>query len=229
MYVIEQLASAVDDVIGMFEEDLGLTVSRTKTVAVASTPTLTTRLRPRLRKYGIRTKDKVKFLGVDYCGGSKITREVQNQRFQSVKGRANRYRQCGRRAARHLLRTGAAPAIRYGSVIVGAPDALVKQVRQFSCSVEGDMRGKSAFGRLQLSGYDIGTSLATDPIIAWAKAIWDEFAPKDIMQAAWTKAKLVVGRAEKPFAHVAGPAGATIASILRLGWSMPNRQGTRSR
>ena len=43
------------------------------------------------------------------------------------------------------------------------------------------------------------------------------------MQAAWAKAKLVVGRAEKPFAHLAGPVGATLASILRLGWSMPNR------
>ena len=48
--------------------------------------------------------------------------------------------------------------------------------------------------------------------------------PKEIALAAWTKAERVVGHAEVPFAQIAGPAGATAASILSLGWGMPNRR-----
>ena len=111
-HVADELTATVDDCIFMLEDELGLRVSRgrhgefddeAKSVAVASTPTLEAKLQPRLKRHGIQTKCKVKFLGIDYCGGRAFRREVQRHRMDTVASRAHRMRQCGRKAARHLL------------------------------------------------------------------------------------------------------------------------------
>ena len=205
----------------MLEDELGLRVSRgrhgefddkAKSVAVASTPTLEAKLQPRLKRHGIQTKCKVKFLGIDYCGGRAFRRDVQRHRMDTVASRAHRMRQCGRKAARHLLRTGAAPAVRYGCVVVGAPNGLVQRARRFACSVEGNMRGRSAFGRTQLSGYDLGGQMALDPLLAWSRAVWDAFVPTQQLHLAWRYAVRTVALAAQPFSKVSGPAGAAVAS-----------------
>ena len=41
------------------------------------------------------------------------------------------------------------------------------------------------------------------------------------METAWRRAAIEVGLRAKPFSAISGPAGATLASALRIGWSMP--------
>ena len=228
-HVADELTATVDDCIFMLEDELGLRVSRgrhgefddkAKSVAVASTPTLEAKLQPRLKRHGIQTKCKVKFLGIDYCGGRVFRRDVQRHRMDTVASRAHRMRQCGRKAARHLLRTGVAPAVRYGCVVVGAPNGLVQRARRFACSVEGNMRGRSAFGRTQLSGYDLGGQMALDPLLAWSRAVWDAFVPTQQLHLAWRYAVRTVALAAQPFSKVSGPVGAAVASAQRLGWKL---------
>ena len=80
------------------------------------------------------------------------------------------------------------------------------------------MQGRSVFARNQLAGYDIGTQIAVDPILAWSKAMWDGFVTDEVLFAAWRHAIYTVYYDPKPFSKVVGPAGAFIASILRMGW-----------
>jgi len=83
------------------------------------------------------------------------------------------------------------------------------------------MRGRSAFARVRLAGFDSGAIMAISPIIDWAKAVWDGLVLGDGLQAAWRTSQLEVGTALRPFTKVAGPAGAMLASCLRLGWRTP--------
>ena len=107
--------------------------------------------------------------------------------------------------------------MQYGAAVVGAPDTLVRRVRRFSCSVTGNMHGRSAFARLQLSGFDVGKIMANDPIFFWADAVWDGFVDDKDLESAWVIGMREVALSKNPFAQVRGPAGATIASARRLG------------
>ena len=149
-------------------------------------------------------------------------RSVQRARLKAVAGRLGRYRRLGRRAAGRLVRTGAAPAMRYGVGVCGATDTAVRAARRFSCAVAGEMRGRSSFARLQLAAFDVGTLMATGPTVEWAKAVWEGLVGRDDLRAAWRNAIVTVGLASRPFQAAAGPAGATVASARRLGWKMPS-------
>ena len=56
------------------------------------------------------------------------------------------------------------------------------------------------------------------PIVAWARAVWESWMPRAEMlhTAAWAVRRLAVAR--RPWAVVGGPAAATVASTARLGW-----------
>ena len=43
------------------------------------------------------------------------------------------------------------------------------------------MRGRSTFARLALARYDAGGLMATEPIVQWAKAVWDVLVPSEDM------------------------------------------------
>ena len=84
------------------------------------------------------------------------------------------------------------------------------------------MRGRSSYARLRLADYDPGSQLASDPILEWARAVWDNFANANNLEAAWRAAILDLSCAAQPFGRVRGSAGATVASALRLGWRFPS-------
>ena len=136
-------------------------------------------------------------------------------------GRLGRYKQIGKKAAQRILRTGAAPAMRYGASIVGASSRVIAKVRRFACAVRGQMGRRSAFARLKLAQYDPGMLLAVDPIVDYAKAVWDGLVSKAELQDAWRRAMTTVCTAKYPFQAVVGPAGAMVASALRIGWKIP--------
>ena len=123
------------------------------------------------KSMGISSKRYVKFLGVDYSGGRRMPKMVQNARLKGVVGRMARYQRLGARAARRLIRTGAAPAVRYGARVTGANASAIVAARRASCAAMGSMKGRSSFARLQLADFDVGAVMAVDPILAWAKAV----------------------------------------------------------
>jgi ribonuclease HI len=221
------LQSALSGCISKLEEDLEFKVSRAapwctdkaaKTVGVASLASLSKVLAPKLKALGVSVQKRVKLLGVDYAAGKKVVRAVQALRLRTVCGRLPKYKRLGKLAARHLVRTGAAPAMRYGVTVVGATNSALKTARRFSCAAAGEMRGRSSFARLQLASYDVGALMAIDPVIEWSRAVWDGLVPREDLRLAWRRAVVEVGTAPNPFLAVRGPAGAMVASALRLGW-----------
>ena len=71
------------------------------------------------------------------------------------------------------------------------------------------------------SPWPVGQKMATEPIVCWATAVWDNLANEDDLKVSWRKAMTSVAVAERPFSWVAGPAGAFVASALRIGWKIP--------
>jgi hypothetical protein len=171
---------------------------------------------------GVAMKTKVKLLGIDYGAGKRVVRAVQAVRMKAVTGRLQRIKRMGKRAAQHLVRTGAAPAMKYGVAVCGATDSTVNAARRFSCAAVGEMRGRSAFARLALAKYDVGTQMAIEPVVEWARAVWDGLVSREELKLAWRRAVVDVGTASRPFQAVRGPAGAMVASALRLGWTVPS-------
>ena len=64
--------------------------------------------------------------------------------------------------------------------------------------------------------------MATDPITQWTIAAWDGLVSKDDMRCSWKQAMINVAGASRPFGQVCGPAGAMVASAVRIGWKVPS-------
>ena len=145
--VAQHLEEAVSYAIALLEEELELQVSRgttqSKTVTTASSGQVAARLRPRMAALGVRECRHAKLLGIDFSCGSRLKRSAQSKRIAAVTARKGRLSALGKRAARRISQTGAAPAMRYGAGVTGASSAAVRKVRRFECGVQGEMRGRS--------------------------------------------------------------------------------------
>ena len=199
-------------------------VSKAKTVVLHSKLSQLgkRRIAKAMERLGVGVVRHTKLLGVDFSAGKKVKRSVQRARIARVCSRRRRYRQVGGKAARQLVKTGAGPGFRYGSAAYGATNSAIKAVRSFSCNAIGEMRGKSTFARLTLANYDAGGLMAIDPIVHWARAVFDKLVSQDDMRISWQAAMVKVAGAERPFGAVCGPAGAMVASAMRIGWKIPS-------
>ena len=221
------LESAVSDCIATLEVGLGMVVSRgkrdSKTVAIHCklSKACKKRFAKNMKALGIKINQQAKLLGVDFSAGKRIRRSTQRKRIVKICRRKKRYQQLGKKAANHVVRTGAGPGFKYGAGVYGASTSAIKAVRSFSCNAIGEMRGRSSFARLALAGYDAGGLMAIEPIVQWAKAVWDSLVPRDDMKVSWKAAMTSVVGAARPFSKVSGPAGAMVASARRLGWEIP--------
>ena len=175
-----------------------------------------------MRALGVATKSRSKLLGVDYSGGSSVRRTVQNARLKKADAKKRMLRRFGGKAAARVVKTGIGPGIRYGAGVVGASSSAIQSARRITCTSISEMRGRSQFGRLQLAEYDVGALMATDPLVEWAKGVWDGLASRKMMAVAWRAAMVHVGPAIRPFQVARGPAGAMVASAMRLGWKIPS-------
>ena len=226
--VTRVLEEAMADCIATLEVGLGMTVSRgskgSKTIALHSSlnQRCSKKFAKNMGQLGVKVARHAKLLGVDFSAGKKIQRSVQRKRIVKICHRRKRYRQLGTRGASHVTKTGAGPGFKYGSAAFGATNSAIKVVRSFSCNALGEMRGKSTFARLVLAGYDAGGLMATEPVVQWAKAIWDKLVSPEDMAISWRAAMNNVAGAARPFSQVRGPAGAMVASARRIGWEIPS-------
>ena len=60
------------------------------------------------------------------------------------------------------------------------------------------------------------------PITMWSEAVWKSWCPTAMLSLAFKRARLTLSAARRPWAVVRGPAAATLASVERLDWIMPN-------
>ena len=240
--VASKLPEAFSHLVSILEDELDLTVSKgtrrwvldpkTKTVATANSKEMRRRLDPYFRSEGVPMVKSTKLLGIDYSAGGRIVRKHWQKRADGVMARQHRYCRMGQAAAKRLVRTGAAPALRYGAGVYGSTKKAITAARSFACNALGKMAGRCGIARLTLAKYDPGAELALKPILDWARACWERWVPRTDMAKAWRGAMTGVGLATKPFGEVTGPAGAFVASAHRVGWKVPSpsailtKQGT---
>ena len=231
-YVAATLPIIFDEMVTQLEQDLHLVVSKgakrwvldpsTKTVTTASSRQLRDKLGPTFKAVGVPVVKATKMLGVDYCASGRGSRQHWKKRVKKVFARKEQFQRMGPAAARRLVRTGAAPAFRYGSGVFGVNPTGVKAIRSFSCQVQGKMDGRCSFARLSLTKYDPGAEVSLVPVQDWARAVWDGWVTREELQKAWKMAMSTVAVADRPFAAVIGPAGAYVASAIRAGWKLPS-------
>ena len=84
-------------------------------------------------------------------------RTRQAARVCEVQANIGRYVRLGKKAGAHVFKTGALPAMRHGTAIVGATVATMRKVNKMASKVSGKTSGaRSNFARQTLSGFNPG-------------------------------------------------------------------------
>ena len=229
-FVVTELAKATDFVTAVLEDDLQLEVSTSKSVTVGSRPVIAQRVASKLRKVQVRSARSAKMLGVGTAGGRRRCASVLRSRIVKVRARVPRIQQLRRAGVNSalLVRTGIIPAMTYGQDISGVSNSMLLQQRRIAA------KASAAPG----SGKDLNLSLwiedfsgrRTDPafaahiapIVTWATAVWQRWMPIGVLAGSALRAQQALSRATNLWSAVAGPARATVASMLRIWWKMVN-------
>ena len=189
--VAEQSCKVVDLAIHLFEEELGLTISRGregyateqgKTVCLGSGPGIRARLAAKMGKRGIHIRRETKHLGVDYGPGiRKRLKAAQKKRLQNAKNQAARIRRLGGIGGARVFRGGPMQAMRYGATIQGVSTSTLNAARNMAAMAHGRIAGRSCTARLQIHGYDPAEDLVIAAVTEWACATWENRLPTQDM------------------------------------------------
>ncbi len=235
--VAEVIVQGGRQLIHTLEDDLGLQVSRGtswsthggKSVAVSSSQALDRKLKLPLRALGIDVKHTVRHLGVSYSAGKVKRRTEERARQMAAVAKMPKVRTFGKKAARHVVRTGIVPSFSHASRVHGSTDEEIKKLQRMYAGAGDTVLGRSLVVRLAVLGFDPGQELAIGPILEWAKAVWEASPDHDVLELAWRRALPTVGLAARPSTAALGPAGAMVAACRRLGWDVPAATVLRDR
>ena len=98
--------------------------------------------------------------------------------------------------------------MRHGVMVVGITVATMRSVDQMAARVGGTMKGaRSSCVRLTLTAYNPGHQIFLDPIMKWAKGIWDRALPDTVLLQAWKHAvqTAILRRCWQPVARLGVP------------------------
>ena len=226
LQVIKRLGKATRWLIRYLEGVLMCSVSRQKSVVLATGSWLRKRLELELRGVGVRSVRQAKKLGTDYTlgGGRRVATHRRRQR--DLRRKTPRFaflrKGAGRAKAASVHARGAVPASLFGVSVLGIADEPLKQVRQAAAAVAF----QHSKLRSMILSFLVGPKSCVDPAVhahtqplgAWARAVWSRQLPLQQMDLAVAWAKSRHDGAQRPWLRVVGPAGATVTSLRRIGW-----------
>ena len=215
----------------------GSEISCPKTQVVASTDNLKDAI---VRALGVLVADPTASeasalcLGVSISAGKKRKTfwkaSASRQRMQAHRARAARTRRLkagGKEASHKVYAAGACPAATYGTEVLGASNEDDLMMRRTSASLTGGGKGKRLSVHTVM--FDKTSWRATAaPILHVARAMWelasggagsdysDYCVHPATFRAMWEA--LCSSGKKKRWAEVAGPFGACLVSMQRLGW-----------
>ena len=111
-----------------------------KSLALASSRAARARLEPAMRRMGIATVNVAEHLGVDFQTAGRLVRVRQAARMREVQAKLGRDVRLGKKAGAHVFKTGALPAMRHGTSIVGATVATMRKINKMAAKVSGKQR-----------------------------------------------------------------------------------------
>ena len=210
-----------------------MTVSRTKTLCTASTPSVGARLANGLKEFGIQYHGRVTSLGSAMGSGRRRNATVLNKRLKAFRARAPRFRKLAAAGVctKRLMRTGGGAALTYGQSVTGvSPYTLLQQRRAAAavCAPAGGPCGQDLDLALVLADAsstgraDPAFEAHLQPIAMWSEAVWHSWLPLTALhRIVETKLAVLATIPDRNlWHHVRGPGAALIASAWRLNWSV---------
>lgn len=208
-----------------FEEGASLPISTTKGRVAASSMKLAHQIANNLKTHGITAAKAMGILGVDSAVGRGGVHGQARKRMNATAKRGSRFERLKRMGGkiRNVLRAAVKPAVLYGAKVVGLPPAILHRLRRL-LALGLPTRSKTASLTLQFiladkPGADPTYAALEAPIMYWAKRAFGEEEGRATEQQAWRQQIKRLGTYKRPWAAVAGPAGAMILALRRLGWA----------
>lgn len=233
--VADSVAAATRLVACHLEGRLGLELSSSKSVAVASTMNVSRQIAKAARRDGMRSstihglllhRRSTKLFGGEFGGGRRRSTKAQQARLKAMRSRIRWFHNL--RAIRVriglMARVAAQLAVTYQADIVGFSDTALQTARsiiaRFGSTATNGRCVDATLTTLDADGGATDAAVAAHalPIGMWALAVWHH---SSVTEQPYRSAivKLADCRVS-PWAKVTGPAAATVASAWCIGWSM---------
>jgi hypothetical protein len=206
--------------------DNGLTLSVKSVLLPASSPHAR-RVARTLGQLGISVSlaPRAEDLGLGTTGGTQRSTCAAAKRLRKAAVRAARVRSLAQADphARKLTRTGVLPQASYGTPALGAAPSHIQSLRRTAALATGLARKggcTTALLHWEFGGSaDPGLSTPLAQLGAWFD-LWTSAAEplRARLRRAWLRALPALRPARSRWARVRGPLGATVATLLDLGW-----------
>jgi len=168
-----------NDIVDALEGALGMQISRgrnpwqfddeAKSVTLASSTSAALRVRPSMKKIGIRVQKLSEHLGICFQVGVKLIRTKQAARIRQATLKMGRLVRLGTKAGSHVFKTGTVPSMRHGANVVGITVTTMKAINKMAARSKGRTVGRSKFARLAIDNCNLGHLVRLDPIASWTK------------------------------------------------------------
>ncbi len=210
-------------------------VAEDKLQCVAADRELRHRLRQRLGHHGYRVCKLGDLLGTDYGAGGRLRRrpkqDARRRKARKRKGRLKWWARAGGAAA-HIVDTGTAPSMVYGTASSGLTPAAMRDLRRYrGAFARGKAKGASLTARLAVDGNksadsDPAVLYPNPPLRALHDLLWDFPKARHSFVYAWRGAVRMAEQCNGvPWKHINGPVSAATCHLLQLGatWPAPFR------
>ena len=218
---------AAKDLAKAFEQGCNLPVSTTKGQVTGSTMALGREIAKKLVGLGCKAVRAMKVLGIDTAAGRGGLRATQTLRCTALGKkvlRLLRLREAGPDWV-NVVRSSA-PMVTHGTRVIGLQPSVLDRMKR-TLAVALPHRGKSASLSLRFltsPTFRLEPSFAAceAPLLFWCRLAFDGRDDRSLtfeMNRAWRRQAIRLGWSKRPWSLVAGPAGAVVLTLKRLGWA----------
>ena len=225
-HVAQKLAAAVDFVTQIFEEQLRLNVSKTKSVVVASRPSVAREVAKRSKAKSVKPTKSAKLLGTAAAGGKRRSTKIAKNRLEVFKSTLKRMWALRKNGAntRQMARAAGTAAVCYGDDIQGVSNSALSDRRSVLARAAAPAgSGKNPLKVLYaLDGANGSLDPSFDahllPMKHWALAWWEAWIEPCHLEKAFAHRMQVSQAHRTQWARAAGPIAALDLSLQRIGW-----------
>ena len=207
----------------------GLVLSIDKNKAVTNNSEVEATLTKNLKDIRLKCTDQIVKLGVDYAAGNPISHGKAKERLKKAHDKRDAimaYCKGGWRTF-NIVRAHVVSAALYGASVHGVPPAQLLKIRTLmrsTTSTKAHGGSTTVALALQRDPYADPAYRATlAPIQEWAIRVNRAAYEKDTattkkLSTAWEAQKRVLMTSTDPWKHICGPASATMATLIGIGW-----------
>ena len=208
---------------------MGMELSPSKNVCVASRKQIADAIMSKLPGTIFKAKAQAKVLGAALTANKRRNVSVCNKRLKDFRQCIPFYRKVKRTIGASCtfapIRTGGLPAMTHGQLTCGVSCSQLHKQRVAVAAAGNSIAGELGITLCIMDGSRYGTLdpayvAHTDPIWAWAEAVWGQWLPRLKLEAVSSHATTRTRNAKSMWASAYGPATGCIASLHRLQWTV---------